>query len=429
MNLEQELYRHIVSRYLHGQSPDGFDQDSALIAGGILDYVSLMNLVFYVEKIYAIQFGEEELVPEHFESIRVIAQLVEKKIAAQNRPVPTADDERYAQMMPHWGTYSFGLGTVVTPYIMRHAPANFRSECVNTDAYGFRLSYDAEGVVDSQSWWQRKRRGLVIGNSLAFGKGASNDRASLVSVLNARSDYSFLNLGVLAGNSTQELIAALPFLSGAECVLVCAGEANLNLNLLRASAYDLYGCFAGEEIFGNLGQVEFQDVPQLLKRSAPQLRQRFAECVKPPPTEMPLTDEAAEARMERALELERRDLQMLVRLCEPSAPIFFALQLCAGVAKPNLTSEEEFLFERLRRKDKIWWKVVDSYTRKFVPRVSQALGQICADLGVAYTDLNQLDFEGWCFYDHGHLTDRGYRQVGEYLAGWMRKETGRQESR
>lgn len=421
MNLEQELYRHIASRYLRGQVPDGLTVDSDLFASGIFDYVSLMNLVFYIEKIYAVQFGEDELVPEHFESVRALARFVEKKIAAQNRPAPTADDERYAQMMPHWGTYSFGLGTVVTPYIMRHAPANFRSEYVNTDAYGFRLSYDAEGVVDSQSWWQRKRRGLVIGNSLAFGKGASNDRANLVSVLNGRSDYSFLNLGVLAGNSTQELIAALPFLSSAECVLLCSGGANLNLNLMRASAYDLYGCFAGEEILGDLGQIEFQHVPNLLNRSAPQLRQHIMDCAKPPAVENPLTMEQAEARMKRALELERRDLQMIARICGPSTPVFFALQLFVGVAKLNLTVEEQFLSERLRRRDKIWTKAIEPYSDKLLLRYSQSLRQICSELGIAYTDLNDLDFEGWCFYDHGHLTDRGYRQVGEFLAGWMKK--------
>jgi acyl carrier protein len=425
MNLEQELYRHIASRYPQARALDGFDANTDLIASGVFDYVGLMNLVFYIEKIYAIQFSEEELVPEHFDSIGAVAQLVEGKIAAQNRPSPTADDVRYAQMMPHWSTYSFGLGTVVTPYIMRHAPANFRSQYVNTDAYGFRLSYDAEGVVDSQSWWQRKRRGVVMGNSLAFGKGASNDRASLVSVLNAHSDYSFLNLGVLAGNSTQELITALPFLSSTECVLLCSGGANLNLNLMRASAYDLYGCFAGEEILGDLGQIEFQHVPNALTRSAPQLRQRIAECAKPPAVEIPLTSEEAEARMNRALELERRDLQMLVRICGPSTPMFFALQLFVGVAKPNLTVEEQFLSERLRRRDKIWTKAIEPYSDKLLLRYSQSLKQICSELGIVYTDLNHLNFEGWCFYDHGHLTDKGYRLVGEYLAGWTKRETGK----
>ncbi len=35
---------------------------------------------------------------------------------------------------------------------------------------------------------------------------------------------------------------------------------------------------------------------------------------------------------------------------------------------------------------------------KLLLRYSQSLWQICSDLGIAYTDLNDLDFEGWCFY-------------------------------
>lgn len=250
----------------------------------------------------------------------------------------------------------------------------------------------------------------------------------MVSLLNAHSDYSFLNLGVLAGNSTQELIAALPFLQNAECVLICSGGANLNLNLLRDSDYDLYGCFAGEEIFAKLGETEFQQVPELLTRSAVRLRERFAECAKPP-AQVSLTEDEAEARVERALALERRDLQFIVRACGPAVPVFFALQLFSTLAKPNLTVEEQELFELYRQKDKIWSKVIEPYSVKYLPRYSQSLAQVCADLGVVYTDLNDLDFEGWCFLDHGHLTDHGYRQVAEYLAGWMKSGASRQEGR
>jgi lysophospholipase L1-like esterase len=133
-----------------------------------------------------------------------------------------------------------------------------------------------------------------------------------------------------------------------------------------------------------------------------------------------LTEQEAEARVERALALERRDLQFIVRACGPKVPIFFALQLFSTLAKPNLTVEEQELFELYRQKDKTWSKVIEPYSVKYLPRYSKSLSQVCADLGVAYTDLNDLDFEGWCFLDHGHLTDHGYRLVAQHLARWMK---------
>jgi lysophospholipase L1-like esterase len=119
----------------------------------------------------------------------------------------------------------------------------------------------------------------------------------------------------------------------------------------------------------------------------------------------------------------------LVRACHPATRVFFALQPIAGVTKPHLTEEEKYLFELYSRTDKIWSRVVEQYAARVAKGYSQTLRQLCGDLGVPYTDLNDLDYEGWCFLDYGHMTDNGYRQVAEYLAGWMRQEAGKQENK
>lgn len=418
MNVEQELYCHIVNRYHEGHAPDGFSLESSLLSGAIPDYVTLMDLVFYLERMHSIRFADDELVPEHFGCVRTLARLVENKIAAQNRPPEVAKDPCIAMTDPLMHTYHFEVGTVLAPYVMRRQPARFSSEYVNTDDHGYRLSYDAEGVVNSRSWWQRQHRALAIGDSFVFSSGATSDERTMVSVLNASSRFAFLNLGILAGNSTEELIAAIPFLQGAERILLCSGGVNLNMNFMRAAGDDLYGSFAGEDLFTKLGRTEFQFIASMMERAAPRLQECFTRTRKSS-ADTPFTPEQIQARLERAIAQQRRDLEILVRAFSPR-PVFFAMRpIAASIAKPNLTIEEQKLIEYHCRKDKTYSQVIEPYTLKLVPQYTQALRQICSDLSVPFTDLNKMPYEGWCFIEYGHLNDEGYRQVGQYLAEWM----------
>ncbi len=79
MNLKQELSEHIIEQYLKGQMPEGFDDDYNLIDDGILDSLAIINLVDYLEKQYQIEFGDNDIVPEHFSSVNALAEFVHQK--------------------------------------------------------------------------------------------------------------------------------------------------------------------------------------------------------------------------------------------------------------------------------------------------------------------------------------------------------------
>ena len=80
MNLEEEISQHIVNEYLKGKEPDGFNNDYNLIDSGILDSLTIINLVSYLEKTYTIQFSETEIVPEHLRSVMILADFIRKKM-------------------------------------------------------------------------------------------------------------------------------------------------------------------------------------------------------------------------------------------------------------------------------------------------------------------------------------------------------------
>jgi acyl carrier protein len=81
MDLRQQIREHIIEQLLHGEEPEGFDDDYNLIDAGIMDSLAIMNMVTYFEQQAGIEFGDEDIVPEHFNSIDALASFAEQKRA------------------------------------------------------------------------------------------------------------------------------------------------------------------------------------------------------------------------------------------------------------------------------------------------------------------------------------------------------------
>jgi acyl carrier protein len=84
MNLLLEIREHILNQYLKDQIPESFDDDYNLIDDGILDSLAIINLVAYLEKQYQIEFGDYDIVPEHFSSVNALAKFVQHKCTDRN---------------------------------------------------------------------------------------------------------------------------------------------------------------------------------------------------------------------------------------------------------------------------------------------------------------------------------------------------------
>ena len=52
-----------------------------LLKNSLLDSIGILQTVTFCEQTFDISIPEEELLPDHFENLRAIAQLVERRIA------------------------------------------------------------------------------------------------------------------------------------------------------------------------------------------------------------------------------------------------------------------------------------------------------------------------------------------------------------
>jgi len=78
MNL-QLLREHIINQVLKDKAPEGFNDDYNLVDEGILDSLAIMKLIAWLEKQYAIEFDEGDIVLENFNSVKALVNFVQTK--------------------------------------------------------------------------------------------------------------------------------------------------------------------------------------------------------------------------------------------------------------------------------------------------------------------------------------------------------------
>ena len=75
---EQQLGRFIATTLMHNEDADTLDPEEPLLGSGILDSLGIMRLVSYIEEEFGVEVPEEDLVPEHFQTVNRLAAFVER---------------------------------------------------------------------------------------------------------------------------------------------------------------------------------------------------------------------------------------------------------------------------------------------------------------------------------------------------------------
>jgi methoxymalonate biosynthesis acyl carrier protein len=79
MKLADELWKYIQKNFLTGECPEGFSRDEDLIDNGVLDSLSTLNLVSYLEEEYGIKIKSEDITVENFGTVDQMAAMIEHK--------------------------------------------------------------------------------------------------------------------------------------------------------------------------------------------------------------------------------------------------------------------------------------------------------------------------------------------------------------
>jgi acyl carrier protein len=80
--IRQTVRSYILEQFLPGEDPAELTDATPLITGGILDSISTLKLVTFLEERFGVIVEAHEAGVEHLDSVAEIVRLVERKRAA-----------------------------------------------------------------------------------------------------------------------------------------------------------------------------------------------------------------------------------------------------------------------------------------------------------------------------------------------------------
>jgi hypothetical protein len=295
---------------------------------------------------------------------------------------------------------------VLWPYMTLGVRPHLQTPFATIDSRGFRLSRRGEETVASDD--APDDAVFLMGGSVAFGFGASSDGGTISSALWQRSGRPHVNLGVPAGSSTQELIAALPFAERTTRFIVFSG-ANELYSAIGAPLDPLFGPNYFDVFLQKLQTVTIEELvhlvwaarkgrgPRLLRRSYPR-----------GPKPRPVRPGDSATIFANAATLQLRNLRALRRLVPDEAEVVFAFQPSPLHVPKEPTEEEKAIYAALDViQDRGGWAFVKQLMDTDWRTYGNQLAEGCAQLGVPFIDLNDAPYSGFCFLDRIHMNDRG----------------------
>jgi hypothetical protein len=327
-----------------------------------------------------------------------------------------SQDERAPQMRDY-----DALDPVLHPYLGFTSPLNFRSPSVSTDSAGFRLS-EFDGKVVSTESVPGDGYGVALGSSFTFGVGATHDRHSVVSRLAEESGKPFLNRAIRAGNSLQELLAALPVLERADDVVACTGVNNLAVAFLSSRTYGDLGPLFYDELIALLAGRRLDELTSGLggTRLMSRLKTSLSAARVPDQRHGPARPHLApEEITSDAADRHLRDLRLVVAAAHPAARVIFVLQSFLDPAQRELHPEERELVRPVNGSAREWWSSPVEFAELHWASYTEKLRAGCARIGVPFGMLEASKFDGWAFLDRVHMTDNGQQQAATKIREMM----------
>jgi acyl carrier protein len=81
--IQDTVRSYIIATFLRGESPTALNETTALITGGVLDSISTLEVVTYLEETFGIRLEAHEAGVDHLNTLRDIAELVAAKQSAK----------------------------------------------------------------------------------------------------------------------------------------------------------------------------------------------------------------------------------------------------------------------------------------------------------------------------------------------------------
>ena len=80
MSILEDLEKVLLTEIAVDLDKKSLAPDEDLLELGIIDSLGIMKLIVFMEGTFGVEVAEEEIVPENFQTLNLIAEFVEKKM-------------------------------------------------------------------------------------------------------------------------------------------------------------------------------------------------------------------------------------------------------------------------------------------------------------------------------------------------------------
>jgi acyl carrier protein len=79
MSIKDDIRRFVASTFLLDEAAP-VDDDQSFLDSGIIDSTGVLHLVMFLQTHFGLEISDEELVPEHLDSVNQVAEFVRQKL-------------------------------------------------------------------------------------------------------------------------------------------------------------------------------------------------------------------------------------------------------------------------------------------------------------------------------------------------------------
>ena len=79
MEFERRIRTYVTTELLYDRDASALGDDDSLLGPGLLDSVAILRLIAWLEEEFGVRIPDEDVVPDHVESVRRLADLVRRR--------------------------------------------------------------------------------------------------------------------------------------------------------------------------------------------------------------------------------------------------------------------------------------------------------------------------------------------------------------
>ena len=79
VEIQASVHEFVLNKFPAAKSA-GLDLDAELLDRGIVDSMGILEIVLFIEERFKVVLDDEEMVPENFQTIPALAELVHRKL-------------------------------------------------------------------------------------------------------------------------------------------------------------------------------------------------------------------------------------------------------------------------------------------------------------------------------------------------------------